>query len=39
VVAYFGRWLRDNPGYDTYLTVAEAQQRHVDIGLVAIAEK
>lgn len=39
VVAYFGRWLRDAPGYDTYLTGAEAQQRYVDTGLVTIAEK
>ncbi|WAS92738.1 poly(ethylene terephthalate) hydrolase family protein [Nannocystis punicea] len=39
VVAYFGRYLRDNPGYDTYLTGAAAQQRYVDMGLVTIAEK
>jgi predicted dienelactone hydrolase len=39
VVAYYGRWLRDEPGYDTYLTGAEAQQRYVDMGLVTIPEK
>ncbi|PCC69700.1 Chlorophyllase enzyme [Nannocystis exedens] len=39
VVAYYGRWLRGNAGYDTYLTGAEAQQRYVDMGLVTIAEK
>ncbi|MDC0670404.1 poly(ethylene terephthalate) hydrolase family protein [Nannocystis radixulma] len=39
VVAYYGRYLRGNAGYDTYLTGAEAQQRYVDPGLVTIAEK
>lgn len=39
VVAYYGRYLRDNPGYDTYLTGAEAQSRYVDMGLIAIEEK
>lgn len=39
VVAYFGRYLRDNPGYDTYLTGAEAQARYVDKGLVTIESK
>lgn len=39
VVAYYGRYLRDNPGYDTYLTGAEAKTRYVDMGLVTIEEK
>lgn len=39
VVAYYGRHLRKNPGYDTYLTGPEAQQRYVDKGLITIAEK
>lgn len=39
VVAFYGRWLRNNPGYDTYLTGAEAQARYVDKGYVTLAEK
>ncbi len=39
VVAYFGRYLRKNAGYDTYLTGAEAQARYVAKGLVTIASK
>lgn len=39
VVAYFGRHLRGNPGYDTYLTGAEAQARYVDMGYATIKSK
>lgn len=39
VVAFFGRYLRKNTGYDTYLTGAEAQARYVDMGLVSIESK
>jgi hypothetical protein len=39
VVAFYGRHLRNNPGYDTYLTGAEAQARYVDEGLIAIESK
>ncbi len=39
VVAFYGRYLRDNAGYDTYLTGAEAKQRYVDMGLIAIQTK
>ncbi len=39
VVAFYGRHLKDNAGYDTYLTGAEAKQRYVDMGLIAIQAK
>lgn len=39
VVAFYGRHLRGNPGYDTYLTGAAAQERYVRTGLVEIDEK
>jgi fermentation-respiration switch protein FrsA (DUF1100 family) len=39
VVAFYGRHLRLNAGYDTYLTGAEAKQRYVDLGQIAIQAK
>lgn len=39
VVAFYSRWLKDIPGYDTYLTGAEAKARYVDTKLVTIASK
>ena len=39
VVAFYGRYLKDNPGYDTYLTGAAAKQRYVDMNLIAIQSK
>ena len=39
VVAFYGRYLRDNAGYDTYMTGVEAKQRYVDMGLIAIQTK
>ncbi len=39
VVAFYGRHLKGNPGYDTYLTGAIAQERYVETGLVELAEK
>jgi len=39
VVAFYGRYLKDNAGYDTYLTGAAAKQRYVDMGLIAIQTK
>ena len=31
VVAFYGRHLKCNAGYDTYLTGTEAKQRYVDM--------
>jgi len=39
VVAFYSRWLKDIPGYDTYLTGAEAKARYVDTKLVTISSK
>ena len=39
VVAFYSRYLKDIPGYDTYLTGAEAQARYVDTNLVTLASK
>lgn len=39
VVAFYGRYLKDNAGYDTYLTGADAKQRYVDMGLISIQSK
>ncbi len=39
VVAFYGRYLKDNAGYDTYLTGAEAKQRYVDMNLISIQTK
>ncbi len=39
VVAFYGRYLKDNAGYDTYLTGAKAKQRYVDMGLISIQTK
>ncbi len=39
VTAFYGRHLRSEPGYDTYLTGAEAQARYVDKQLITIASK
>jgi len=39
VVAFYGRYLKDNAGYDTYLTGAEAKARYVDMGLITLQSK
>jgi hypothetical protein len=39
VVAFYGRHLKAEPGYDTYLTGAEAQARYVDTDLAEIVSK
>ncbi len=39
VVAFYGRWLKDEAGYETYLTGAAAQDRYVESGLADIATK
>ncbi len=39
VVAFYSRYLKDIPGYDTYLTGADAQARYVDTNLVTLASK
>lgn len=39
VVAFYGRWLKDEPGYGTYLIGAEAQTRYVESGLADIQTK
>ena len=39
VVAFYSRYLKDIPGYDTYLTGADAKARYVDTNLVTLASK
>ena len=39
MVAFFARYLRDQPGYDTYLDGAMATARYVDTGLALIDRK
>lgn len=39
VVAFYGRHLKDNAGYETYLTGAEAKLRYVDNGQATIQSK
>lgn len=39
LVAFFGRYLRDQIGYDAYLTGAEAQARYVETGVVTLESK
>ncbi len=39
VVAFYGRYLKNDAGFDTFLTGAEAQARYVSTGLVSITTK
>ena len=39
MVAFFARYLRDQPGYDTYLDGAMATARYVDTGLALVDRK
>lgn len=39
VVAFYGRHLKDNAGYDTYLTGAEAKARYIDNNLISVQTK
>jgi chlorophyllase len=39
VVAFYGRYLKGEAGYETFLTGAAAQTRYVDPGIVTLAEK
>lgn len=39
VVAFYGRYLKDNAGYDTYLTGAEAKARYIDSKLISVQTK
>lgn len=39
LVAFFGRYLRGEAGYDVYLTGAEAQARYVETGVATLESK